>query len=122
LSAVFFFASENKSLRANASNPEFSMFQEWQLLHQRVYASEYDLMMRFGVWVANHHRINQVNSMNLNYTFGHNLFSDMTDKEAEEWIACANQPEEETELETVVDNVDAPATFDWGDYGYLNSV
>ena len=47
-----------------------------------------ELMMRFGIWLSTHAKILDVNSQNLNYTFGHNQFSDLTAKEFKEQALC----------------------------------
>ena len=80
-------------------------------------------MMRFGVWLMNDALIEDVNSRGLNYTFGHNQFSDMTDKEVEDQISCASVPEDEESIPLGPEvDVEAPSSIDWTTRGIVNSV
>lgn len=51
--------------------------------HEKVYLSEEEMMMRFGIFYAAHHEIEEHNKLGKNWTMGHNQFSDLTFSEFE---------------------------------------
>lgn len=89
----------------------------------KFYESEAELLMRFGIWLSNHAMIEGVNAAKLNFTFGHNQFSDLTEKELLDQISCLgadNLPE--YPIEDAEEGYQAPSSYDWSQHGAVAPV
>jgi C1A family cysteine protease len=93
----------------------------WQLTHSKIYQSEMELMMRFGIWMTNVAHINRVNSLNLNYTLGVNQFADLTKKEFKERHLCRLEKPLNIKRETV-ERIYVPESVDWIAAGAVTAV
>ena len=80
------------------------------------------MMMRFGVWLAKHHEIATTNSRMLNYTLGHNQFSDMTLTEFREQVLCSITPLEWQPEEVEVESAPMGGSKDWTNSGFVAPV
>jgi xylem cysteine proteinase len=123
LAATYAFASGSSSLRAKLSHPDFSAFNEWQITHAKIYQDETEMMMRFGIWLAKHHEIQQHNAKLLNYTLGHNQFSDMTATEFKQQVLCMYTDVEGVDFTDDGPLADGPlADVDWTTKGVLADI
>jgi hypothetical protein len=86
--AGFLFTTQSSSLRAYERHSEWAEFAQWMVKFQKSYSNEWELMQRFGIFLANRANIHAHNAKKSNHTKAINHFADLTQLEFKERHLC----------------------------------
>lgn len=91
------------------------------LSEEKFYADEYELMMRFGVFRSNKHKIEAHNKKNSDFTMALNKFADLTVGEFKS-MYLTNLPKADRKEPVVLDTTAVPDSKDWTTEGRVTPV
>eukprot|EP00892_Ulva_mutabilis_P008077 jgi/Ulvmu1/5641/UM231_0004.1 len=118
--------SHAESQVANARDSPEQAFREWAEVHQKVYATEDERALRYGVWLDNLDYIESYNAMQSSHWLALSPHADLTSTEFESiWLGLdreAAAARSRNEVTLTENQVSLPDTVDWVEKGAVTEV
>jgi len=96
----------------------------WKTLHSKSYITMDVEMVRYNIWLDNHHRIEEFNKLNTGYFLRMNHFGDLTNVEFGKKMNGYKMRSAASNASTFLppSNVKVPDTVDWREKGYVTPI
>ncbi|KAL4586361.1 hypothetical protein LXL04_010997 [Taraxacum kok-saghyz] len=78
---LYFILQQAKSHKPDTTNYTLQKYEKWLQKYERVYQSQNEQQLRFGIYKSNLEYINYINSQNVSYKLTDNKYADMTHEE-----------------------------------------
>jgi C1A family cysteine protease len=129
-SAIYFASQRSKTSDAELQSFH-NMWESWKLENEKMYASQEEDDLRFGIFMDNYHKIKQYNLENPEITLVINLFADLTLEEfGASYASCSDAKKVGTTLTCngestgcpvyPTDNI--PSSMDWRPKGAVTPI